>query len=499
MKRLAAALAALLLAMTFWSPVLAGADGTAAVEVRVWQDTTHGTRLHISARPRDGSWLTLGTVRLPVDDEGNTDDPRRYGAVRILAPLPGSDAEGATAEVEIRVELPLAGPGAPVVVARGEGHFWAGAVEAAVVLDGLTPDGRFRYGDLELEVPVSNPSQRHLELKLYMLELINAERAEAGLDPVTLGENDAAQVHAEASLAGCYASHWGLDGLKPYMRYSLAGGYQSNTENGLGTDYCITEADSIRPIADLREEVREAMDLWMDSSGHRANILGPSKRMVSVGLAWDRYNFRAYLQLEGDYIEYDALPAISDGYLELSGTVRNGVEFADPADLRIGVRYDPPPRALTAGQVTRTYCSDSGEGVAGLRRPLPPERFYLSETFTRTYRPCPNPSDVAADAPAPTSSDEGHRFWEEARDASRAQPEVTETVPWITAETWIASGTQFAVRADLSAVLAERGPGVYTVLVWGPIDGEFVTISRFSIFHEVDAPAGYREHGPQGP
>ena len=61
-----------------------------------------------------------------------------------------------------------------------------------------------------------------------MLELINDERVSAGLNPVVLGDNAAAQLHAEASLENCFSSHWGIDGLKPYMRYSLAGGYQSN-------------------------------------------------------------------------------------------------------------------------------------------------------------------------------------------------------------------------------------------------------------------------------
>ena len=73
-----------------------------------------------------------------------------------------------------------------------------------------------------------------LEQKQYMLELINGERTKAGVPMVALGENVAAQLHAEEALAGCYASHWGADGLKPYMRYSLAGGYQSNGENGSG-------------------------------------------------------------------------------------------------------------------------------------------------------------------------------------------------------------------------------------------------------------------------
>ena len=80
-----------------------------------------------------------------------------------------------------------------------------------------------------------------------MLELINAERARAGLNPVILGDNIAAQLHAEAALENCFSSHWGVDGLKPYMRYSLAGGYQSNGENGSGLDYCIKASDGTNP------------------------------------------------------------------------------------------------------------------------------------------------------------------------------------------------------------------------------------------------------------
>ena len=84
--------------------------------------------------------------------------------------------------------------------------------------------------------PLPPPEVRHLPEKELMLRLINEERDGAGLEPVEMGENLAAQLHAESSLANCTSSHWGSDGLKPYMRYSLAGGYQSNAENGHGSD-----------------------------------------------------------------------------------------------------------------------------------------------------------------------------------------------------------------------------------------------------------------------
>ena len=71
-----------------------------------------------------------------------------------------------------------------------------------------------------------------------MLELINQARAEAGVPPVVMGTNQVAQIQAEALLRDCTLSHWGTDGLKPYMRYSLAGGYQVNKETATTANEC---------------------------------------------------------------------------------------------------------------------------------------------------------------------------------------------------------------------------------------------------------------------
>lgn len=91
--------------------------------------------------------------------------------------------------------------------------------------------------------PPPPPILLHHDMKLYMLGLINSERTSAGVPPVTLGDNIAAQLHAESSLANCFSGHWGVDGLKTHMRYPLAGGYQANAENGSGSDYCIRASD----------------------------------------------------------------------------------------------------------------------------------------------------------------------------------------------------------------------------------------------------------------
>ena len=328
-------------------------------------------------------------------------------------------------------------------------------------------------------------------MKRYMLHLINDERARAGSGPVVLGDNIAAQLHAESSLANCFSSHWGVDGLKPYMRYSLAGGYQSNGENGRGLDYCIKASDRYRAIGSIEQEIRDGMEGWMRSPGHRRNILDPWHKKVNIGLAWDTYNFFAYQHFEGDYVEYTQLPTIENGILTLSGTVKNGAGFASERDLGVQIYYDVPPHTLTQGQVSRTYCYDSGLQIASLRWPLTGNWYYDEDEFPKTYEKCPDPYEVPADAPAPRSHDEANAFWEAAYQASQLSSGVPIIVPWITALEWTASADAFAVTADISDLLARHGDGVYSISVWGGIDDELVFISDYSIFHGVTPPDTY--------
>ena len=332
-------------------------------------------------------------------------------------------------------------------------------------------------------------------MKRYMLHLINDERARAGVDPVVLGDNIAAQLHAESSLANCFSSHWGIDGLKPYMRYSLAGSYQSNGENGRGLDYCIPASGRVgtilyRAIGSIEQEVRDGMEGWMDSPGHRRNILDPWHKKVNIGLAWDSYHFRSVQHFEGDYVKYDRMPAIENGILTLSGTVRNDAGFSEDRDLSVQIYYDRPPHTLTRGQLATTYCYDSGLLIAALREPLTGNWYYDEDEFTIAYEPCSDPYEVPADQPAPSPPTTSTSFII----IPVPQPYLVVpniTVPWITALEWRTSADAFAVRADISDLLARHGDGVYSISVWGGIDGELVIISDYSIFHGVTPPDTY--------
>ena len=343
-------------------------------------------------------------------------------------------------------------------------------------------------------IPTSSPDQRHTEEKRYMLELINAERQRAGVGAVTLGDNIAAQLHAEAALKGCFSSHWGVDGLKPYMRYSLAGGYQSNGENGSGLGYCIRAADGYAANGAIQREIRETMDGWMRSPGHRRNLLDPHHKKVNIGIAWDRYNTVMYQHFEGDYVQYDKLPTIANGTLSLSGRTKNGVRLNEKRDLSIQIYYDSPPHTLTRGQVARTYCYDGGRPVASLRWPLSGRSRWTTDTFFQTYKPCPDPYDAPPDIAAPGSPTEAHQAWQEAYNASQGRASQSLTVPWITASEWMTKGTEFSVQADISEVLNRHGDGVYTLTVWGKIGGEEdLVISQYSIFHAVEPPDTYTQ------
>ena len=324
-----------------------------------------------------------------------------------------------------------------------------------------------------------------------MLELINAERANAGVGPVVLGDNVAAQLHAEAALEHCFASHWGLDGLKPYMRYSLAGGYQSNAENSRGADYCISSADGYRTLGSIREEIDDAIAGWMESPGHRRNMLDPLHKRVNIGITWDRYNVRMFQHFEGDYVTFLAIPSLEGGLLTLAGTVRNGAEIRALRDLGVDIFYDSPPMPLTLGQVSRTYCYDNGLQVASLREPLSDGRSWASAAFTQSYSPCQDPADVSPTTPPASSHDEANRLWQDAYDQSRARSPQIVTVPWVTADRFTIQSDTFTVEADVKGILSRQGPGVYTIAVWARIGSELAVVARFSLFYESEPPATY--------
>jgi uncharacterized protein YkwD len=103
-----------------------------------------------------------------------------------------------------------------------------------------------------------------------VLALVNAARAEAGCGALT-GDGSLASVaraHSVDMRDRGFFSHVNPDGLDPYDRAERAG-LDARAEN----------------IAYGQQNAADVMEAWMDSSGHRANILDCELTALGVGVA----------------------------------------------------------------------------------------------------------------------------------------------------------------------------------------------------------------------
>ena len=321
-------------------------------------------------------------------------------------------------------------------------------------------------------VPASGLSQSELEsAREYALALINQARTAAGLNEVTLDDNSAAQSHAEDMRTNCFLSHWGTDGLKPYMRYTLTDGEQYSAENAHGSIYCPPDPDRYRQQT-ITERLDQAMDGLMTSPGHRRNILNPYHRKVNIGIAVNHPNFWFVQLFVGNYVKYSTKPQFQNGILEMSGNVNSEV-YLNRDTLGVTLAYDRPPHPLTRGQLHNTSCGVNGQSIAALRRPLSGNAYYTSDTFTISGTRCQDPYDVPTDALAASST---HDRKPDFRFPYQHQGQ------WITATSWTVSNDTFSVSANVFNLIAQYGDGVYTIVLWGEIEGERTPISEYSIF-----------------
>jgi uncharacterized protein YkwD len=106
-----------------------------------------------------------------------------------------------------------------------------------------------------------------------LIALMNQERAGRGLE--TLEEQPqltaAARSHSADMACRNYFSHTGLDGSSPFDRMARAGYVFSAAAENLAAGHASPQA---------------AFDGWMDSPGHRDNLLNPDYVHVGVGYAF---------------------------------------------------------------------------------------------------------------------------------------------------------------------------------------------------------------------
>ncbi|MBP3487818.1 MAG: transporter [Roseburia sp.] len=103
---------------------------------------------------------------------------------------------------------------------------------------------------------------------LRVVELVNEERAKAGLNPVTLRKNISAAAQVRAQETEVSFSHTRPDGTKFTTALAQAG----VTYRGAGEN-----------IAWGQRTPEQVMNGWMNSAGHRANILNEKFTSIGVG------------------------------------------------------------------------------------------------------------------------------------------------------------------------------------------------------------------------
>jgi uncharacterized protein YkwD len=131
----------------------------------------------------------------------------------------------------------------------------------------------------------TRPRSQVERLEDEVTALVNQERAKAGCGAVRTDERlrTAARGHSADMAANNYFSHTALDGSSPGDRARRAGYTQWIGEN---------IAYGYRTPADV-------MRGWMDSSGHRSNILNCSARAIGVGLAYSPNGTPYWTQMFG--------------------------------------------------------------------------------------------------------------------------------------------------------------------------------------------------------
>ncbi|WP_329332039.1 CAP domain-containing protein [Streptomyces sp. NBC_00663] len=105
-----------------------------------------------------------------------------------------------------------------------------------------------------------------------VVDLTNRERTRQGLPPLSVDPRltTAAQAHSTDMIARAFYDHTAPDGSRPWDRAAAAGA----TQRSIGEN-----------IACGQRSPAEVVEGWMNSPGHRANILTPGFTHIGVGFA----------------------------------------------------------------------------------------------------------------------------------------------------------------------------------------------------------------------
>lgn len=115
------------------------------------------------------------------------------------------------------------------------------------------------------------PAGDHNQVEAAVFAMVNAERAKAGCQPLQADKRliTSARGHSQDMASRNYFSHNTPEGRNPFQRMADAGYPRSAGEN----------------IAAGQRTPQAVMNSWMNSAGHRANILNCGYKAIGVGVA----------------------------------------------------------------------------------------------------------------------------------------------------------------------------------------------------------------------
>ena len=129
--------------------------------------------------------------------------------------------------------------------------------------------------------PAAGPETDLAAMRQEMLAIINAARAQEGLPPLALSAQlcQAAQVRAQELVQHIAADHKRPDGRECFtVLDEMSISYQTAGEN----------------IAAGQRSVEEVMDSWMNSPGHRANLMHTAFGQIGIGLYYQPGGYGYY-------------------------------------------------------------------------------------------------------------------------------------------------------------------------------------------------------------
>jgi hypothetical protein len=327
------------------------------------------------------------------------------------------------------------------------------ALFSLILVGGMIGGGGTKADLQNSSVPMSDPSKPVTSqasgadnaLVSYALEKINQDRAKAGLTPVKLSSNAAAEAHAEDILKTRQLSHWMTNGEKPYMTYTRYGGMGDVSQNAAISNRYLPSASNngdsrcapglcqkIDPnkVIDELEHSMVYDDLECCSDGHKHNILDKYHTDVNIGVAHDDYTLVLVQNFENNYIQFNK-PIIKDAkHIQLAGKIPSG-KFGG-----IDIFYDktPTPSVYEDNKARREY--GLGQRIASVVEPW----------WMKQYQ---KPSDYVL----------------------------------ISSDNWSVDNGSMDVTFDISQVMIDAG--VYTVVTsFQDNNGNSFSVTNYSIFYD---------------